>query len=108
MLAQLMQGFGDTTKPVKQRLAPLALLMQATGDAEQQRAIIDQMITAGLPPMLQAAADARGDDGAGCQPSPLISRSCNDWQLPRSRGPDRRGRGHPVRSQIFLRLRWRY
>ena len=65
-LTKAMQTFADTTKPLDQRLAPLALALRATPDPAQRQAMLDQFVTAGLPPMLRAAgaAYARGDDGA--------------------------------------------
>src|SRR5205085_323309 len=65
-LAKAMQTFADTTKPLDQRLAPLAQAIRATLDPAQRQAMLDQFVTAGLPPMLRAAgaAYARGDDSA--------------------------------------------
>ncbi|WP_187829800.1 D-Ala-D-Ala carboxypeptidase family metallohydrolase [Labrys sp. KNU-23] len=63
MVDQALAAFGDTGKPMAQRLAPLRAAIVAGADAKAQQAIFGQMVAAGLPPMLEyaAIAYARGD-----------------------------------------------
>jgi soluble lytic murein transglycosylase-like protein len=58
--------FKDVDLPEKERLATVAGLVMATGDPDQQRAIFEQLVDAGLPDMTEGAISAltRGDNGA--------------------------------------------
>ncbi|OCC00805.1 hypothetical protein BA190_32020 [Labrys sp. WJW] len=63
MVDQALAAFGDRSKPMAQRLAPLRAALVAGADPGAQRAIFGQMVSAGLPPMLEyaAIAYAKGD-----------------------------------------------
>ncbi|MEW9309891.1 phage tail tip lysozyme [Labrys neptuniae] len=63
MVDQALAAFGDTSKPMAQRLAPLRAALVASADPGAQQAIFGQMVSAGLPPMLEyaAIAYAKGD-----------------------------------------------
>ncbi|MGN8118850.1 D-Ala-D-Ala carboxypeptidase family metallohydrolase [Labrys sp. 22185] len=63
MVDQALAAFGDRSKPMAQRLAPLRAALVAGADPKAQQAIFGQMVSAGLPPMLEyaAIAYARGD-----------------------------------------------
>jgi hypothetical protein len=58
--------FKDTTLPEGKRLETAMHLVMSTQDREQQRAVFNQLVEAGLPDMTEGAfeAMARGDNGA--------------------------------------------
>ncbi|WP_448950614.1 phage tail tip lysozyme [Labrys neptuniae] len=63
MVDQALAAFGDASKPLAERLAPLRAVVTASADPKAQQAIFAQMVSSGLPPMLEytAAAYAKGD-----------------------------------------------
>jgi len=61
-------AFGDTAKPMAERIAPLRQTLSAASDPVQQQAIFEQAVDAGMPRLLAPtlAAYGRGDvDAAG-------------------------------------------
>lgn len=62
----LIGEFKDETLPEADRINSVASVLMATPDPEQQRAIFEQMVEAGLPDMTEGAfvALSRGDAGA--------------------------------------------
>ncbi len=67
MVSKAVAAFGETARPMAERLAPLRSALSATRDRVQQQAMFDQFVKAGFPPMLEYAAIAytRGDKPAG-------------------------------------------
>ncbi|WP_181161276.1 cytidine deaminase-like fold-containing protein [Labrys okinawensis] len=63
MVDQALAAFGDRSKPMAERLAPLRAAIVAGADPGAQQAIFGQMVSAGLPPALEyaAIAYAKGD-----------------------------------------------
>ncbi|MGH6883355.1 MAG: hypothetical protein ACREFM_20710, partial [Hypericibacter sp.] len=63
MVSKAVATFNDTARPAAERVASLRSLVSATQDPAQQRAIFQQFVKAGFPPMLEyaAAAYTKGD-----------------------------------------------
>lgn len=64
---QSIATFKDETKSGEERISAVTGLVFATSDPQQQRAIFNQLVDAGLPDTTEGAIEAyaRGDQGAG-------------------------------------------
>lgn len=66
MAADAVKRFNDVELPERDRIDAVTGLVLGTTDAEQRRAVFDQLVEAGLPDVTEGAleAAARGDTGA--------------------------------------------
>lgn len=62
----VVSGFKNVNSGEDQRIAAVSSALMATPDAAQRRAIFEQLVDAGLPPITEGAVEAlaRGDQGA--------------------------------------------